>query len=95
MQGGELFERETPEPIDWRPPWAGEDPAIDAMRENLRADIYGHFGPEVLEAFQKRYGRIDDLRIGCLRYWSDRVRDKVTGEDSAEDAYKDSGEIEL
>lgn len=91
----ELFERETPEPIDWTPPPFGVDPVIDEMRINLRADIYAYFGADVLEVFEERYGAIDDLRVGCLRYWSNRIRDKITGEDSGEAAYKDSGEIEV
>lgn len=92
---GELFEREAPVRIDWRSPPRGQDPAIDAMRDGLYDLILEHFGEVVLCKFELRYGNINGLRIGCLRYWSDRVRDKVTGEDSAEDAYKDSGEIEL
>lgn len=91
----ELFGRAEPGPIDWSPPPFGVDPVIDEMRTNLRADIYGHFGATVLANFEKRYGAIDDLRIGCLRYWSDRIRDEIEGEDREERARMDSGEIEV
>lgn len=91
----ELFGRDEPGRLNWSPPERGADRVVDAMRDQLYALILDNFGELVLSRFETRYGNIEGLRIGCLRYWSNRIRDKVEGEDDEERARIDSGEIEV